>query len=62
MAQKKIKVELTPAQYSVVSGIIYEVQSKLAWDEDCKSYMDGGDLLISLDKGEYRALMSIDVL
>lgn len=62
MAQKKIKVELTPAQYSVVSGIIYEVQSKLAWDEDLKSYTDGGDILISLDKGEYRALMSIDVL
>lgn len=61
MANKKISVELTLSQWSVLSSIVYEVRDKLSWDKDCQSYTDGGDILISLDKGEYRSLMSIEL-
>lgn len=63
MAKKnnKITVELTFAQWSALSTVLNECRDKLAWDKDCQSYTDGGDILISMDKSEYMALKSINL-
>lgn len=63
MAKKnnKITVELTFSQWSALSTVLNECRDKLAWDKDCQCYMDGGDILISMDKSEYMALKSINL-
>jgi len=63
MAKKsnKLTVELTCAQWSALSHVLNECRDKLAWDKDCKCYMDGGDILIAMDKSEYMALKSIQL-
>lgn len=63
MAKKsnKLTVELTYAQWSALSHVLNECRDKLQWDKDCKCYMDGGDILIAMDKSEYMALKSIQL-
>lgn len=50
---KKIKIELTPAQYSVLSTILGNVDDCMEWDEDLQAYADGARFLLSLDKTDY---------
>lgn len=53
MAMKKIKIELTPAQYSILSTILRNVDECMEWDDDLQQYADGARFLLSLDKTEY---------
>lgn len=50
---KKIKIELTPAQYFTLSTILRSVDDCMEWDDDLKAYADGARFILSMDKTEY---------
>ena len=56
---KTIKLELTPAQYIVLSNIVYSTEVAMEWDEVLNAYSDGGRFLLSLDKNEMRAFKNL---
>lgn len=56
---KKIKVELTPSEYSILIDILNSTKDCLEWDEGLQEYTDGGRFMISFTKGEYKTLNNI---
>ncbi|MDH6387611.1 hypothetical protein M2474_001037 [Dysgonomonas sp. PH5-37] len=46
-------MELTPAQYSILTTILNKVEECMSWDDDLQEYADGARFLMSLDKTEY---------
>jgi hypothetical protein len=57
MSKKKItRPELTAKERYTLSYVLGQVEEALSWDKGMESYIDGGHIVISLDKSEYLAL------
>jgi hypothetical protein len=51
-------VYLTPNERNVLSYILDQVNDHIEWNPENDWYEDTGDILISLDRGQKRALAS----
>lgn len=58
---KKIKLELSEAQFDMLNSILLRVQDCMTWDDDMKEYTDSGSFVMSCNKREYNMLKRIDL-
>jgi hypothetical protein len=53
------KKELTWEDKSLIRTILDTVADAMEWDNDYNKYIDGGNIVLSLDKDEMKRLKSI---
>ena len=57
--KKKVKIELTIDELSVIWDCIQSTKDCLQWDEDLQEYTDGGRFIIGFSEKEYKVLQGI---
>lgn len=54
----KANIHLTANERNVISHILDQVKDHIEWNPENEWYEDTGDILVSLDRGQKRALTS----
>lgn len=54
-----MKIELTANEWSVLHYVLNSVNDAMSWDASYQSYIDNGNIICTLDKGEMKALKSM---